>query len=137
MSLNISVSANSTTNTASINSQPPKTYPKRRPSWFRGYVRNLKGLEYELVHSSPDGTLFVIAAQNRKSPTETQELAYYCVAEGKIFQCPRVQTLLKIKMNEIAFGIDSLFDLLFDEYPETYQKEVEDKYDLGLSIPNK
>ena len=85
------------------------------------------------MYNSPDNLLFVIVAQNRKTSTEVQELAYYCVAEGKIFQCPRIQTLFKIKMNDIAFGIDSLFDLLFDQYPEMYQKELEEKYELGYS----
>ena len=76
--------------------------------------------------------MFLIVAQNRRSPTEVEELAYYCVAEGIVFQCPKLCTLLRAKMDDAAFGIDTLFNLLFDQYPEIHEKQMEDKYTIDL-----
>ncbi|ORX52589.1 MED6-domain-containing protein [Piromyces finnis] len=55
-------------------------------------LHDMTGIEYEVTLSMPP-QLFVIAKQNRKSPTSASPIQYYYVINGTIYQAPNAYML--------------------------------------------
>ncbi len=121
-------------------SSPPFSQPHRA----------LPGIGYDVVYFAEKPTPLPRPDPNTQPPTGPKmcmavvvkhvregskevDVAYYCVVNGIVFQCPRLYTLMKAKMDDIACALDQLFDTIYDDFPAAYADVLQLKYKSGMS----
>jgi len=92
----------------------------------------MTGIEYELFLHTADNSIFVISAKNHITPEKIELIAYFCIVNGLIFKSPKLHSVLHSKIHDIAYGLNELFDVIFDDYPLRYKEENNKKYEIDL-----
>jgi len=65
---------------------------------------------------------FVLLKRLRTDPDSTEPICYYCVVEGIVFQCPRVDEYLKSRLERLNKHLTEAIDCIKQELETGYPK---------------